>query len=44
MAIDRDRSEHPIRADIVAAQSEAWARLGRPATWWRAEERLAIAV
>jgi hypothetical protein len=36
-------ARHAIRPDIVAAQNEAWARLGRPGTWWKAAERLAIA-
>ena len=36
-------SEFPIRRDLAEAQGAAWARLGRAGTWWRAEERLAIA-
>ena len=36
-------SRYPIRPDLVEAQREAWARLGRPGTWWRGQERLAIA-
>jgi hypothetical protein len=32
-----------VRADLAQAQSDSWERLGRPGTWWRAGERLAIA-
>ena len=32
-----------VRRDLARAQEESWARLGRPGTWWSAEERLAIA-
>jgi alkylhydroperoxidase family enzyme len=33
----------PIRSDLAGAQTESWARLGRPGTWWSAAERVAIA-
>lgn len=32
-----------MRDDLVAAHQRAWQRLARPGTWWRGEERLAIA-
>jgi hypothetical protein len=33
----------PIRADVVAAQARAWARIARPGTWWSGADRVAIA-
>ena len=32
-----------IRADLVEAQTIAWAKIGLPGTWWNAAERVAIA-
>jgi hypothetical protein len=32
-----------IRADLAAAHTRAWARIGRPGTWWDGGERVAIA-
>jgi hypothetical protein len=32
-----------IREDLAAAHERAWARLGRPGTWWDGAERVAIA-
>ena len=33
----------PIRADLRAAQSRAWALIARPGTWWDGAARVAIA-
>ncbi len=33
----------PIRADLLAAQTHAWNRIGDPGTWWTGAERVAIA-
>ena len=38
-----DSDKMPIRQDILGAIDRAWARLGRPGTWWTGEERVAIA-
>jgi hypothetical protein len=32
-----------IREDLTAAQARAWARIGRPGTWWDGAARVAIA-
>ncbi len=36
-------SPFPIRADLPDAYRHAWRKLAEPGTWWRGEERLAIA-
>lgn len=41
--IDVDGHLSPIRTALAEQIEEAWQRLARPGTWWRGEERLAIA-
>lgn len=36
-------SDIAIRPGLLAAHERAWGRLGRPGTWWRGRERVAIA-
>jgi hypothetical protein len=33
----------PVRSDIPTAHRWAWSRLSSPGTWWRGEQRVAIA-
>jgi hypothetical protein len=33
----------PVREDMALAHQRAWQRVGRPGTWWDAEQRVAIA-
>jgi hypothetical protein len=32
-----------VRDDLAAAHTRAWARIGRPGTWWDGAQRVAIA-
>lgn len=40
---DFERAPVPIRADFQKACEDEWSRIARPGTWWRAEERVALA-
>ncbi len=33
----------PIRADLLAAQANAWSQIGEPGIWWTGAHRVAIA-
>lgn len=43
MVFDFAASEYPVRPAIGAAMVRDWARLASPGTWWRGDERVAIA-
>lgn len=43
LALSLDRSELPVRADLLDAHRAAWTRIASPGTWLTAERRLAVA-
>lgn len=43
LTLSLDRSELPVRADLLDAHRAAWTRIAGPGTWLTAERRLAVA-